>query len=92
MSHERSPASDMRLAIECLTLYLQPGAGRDEAMELLRWHLQDPDGAGPGALVWGFLFLSQRLAYAMAEEPNGTLKHATEKALETLRSWVAELL
>ena len=47
MSHERSPASDMRLAIECLTLYLQPGAGRDEAMELLRWHLQDPDGAGP---------------------------------------------
>jgi hypothetical protein len=88
---ETNPASaNARVAVECLTLWLEPD--RQRAIDHIAALEADPSGPGPTSLIVGLLNLSSWLALTFASSQGATTDdELREKAGVILREFLRQL-
>jgi len=79
-----------RVAIECLTLWMEPG---EQARQRAAAHIADvaPDDEARHQLIAGLLNLSMMLATKLAKETNPPGADLLERAGDILREWSPQL-
>jgi hypothetical protein len=83
------PTEATRVAIECLTIWLE--TDKEQAAEHVA-HLQhSPDGPGASTMISGFLNLSELLVLSLAKERGADAGNVREKAGDILREWSPQL-
>jgi hypothetical protein len=83
------PTEATRVAIECLTIWLE--TDKEKAAEHIA-HLQhSPDGPGASTMISGFLNLSELLVLNLAKERGANTGNVQEKAGDILREWSPQL-
>jgi len=86
-----NPATDAtRVAIECLTLWMEPGPeARVRAAEHIAKLRHDPDSPGGNLIVPGLLNLSKMLALSLAKAQGA--EDIGQRAHEILQEWSPQL-
>jgi hypothetical protein len=80
----------IRVAIECLTLWMEPGPeARVDAVEHIVRLQYDPDSPGGNNVIPGLLNLSMMLLLSLAEEQGA--EDIQQRAREILREWSPQL-
>jgi hypothetical protein len=78
-----------RVAVECLTLWLE--SDRLNAAKHIAALRADPDGPGPDRIITGLLNLSMILVLELAKERGATADDMADKAMEYLRNFSRQL-
>jgi hypothetical protein len=78
-----------RVAIECLTLWLE--SDRLAAAKHIAELTHDPDGPGADRIITGLLNLSMVLVLDLAKERGATAEEMVEKAMDYLRDFSRRL-
>jgi hypothetical protein len=80
-----------RVAVECLTLWLEPASERLNAAKHIAELAHDPDGPGADRIITGLLNLSMWLVLDLAKERGATAEDMRERAMEYLRDFSRQL-
>jgi hypothetical protein len=89
MDESHGATDDTRVAIECLTVWLE--GDRDKAAEHIARLLNRPDGPGASRIISGFLYLSELLVLSLANERGADATNMRQKAGDILREWSPQL-
>jgi hypothetical protein len=89
MSETNPAAAATRVAIECVTLWLE--SDRQSAAEHIAGLQHDPDGPGADRIIAGLLSLSHLLVLMLAHERGGGADDLVEKARGILQKLSRDL-
>jgi hypothetical protein len=87
MSEMNPATASIRVAVECVTLWLE--SDRESAAKYVAHLLHDPDGPGAETMIAGLVSLSQFLVLMLAKERGAGADDLVEKARGILQglSW-----
>ena len=88
MDEPHAATDNTRVAIECLTIWLE--GDREKAAEHIV-HLLSPEGPGASVIISGFLNLSELLVLSLAKERGADATNMRHKAGDILREWSPQL-
>ena len=85
MDEPRHATANTRVAIECLTIWLE--GDRETAATHIANILNSPDGPGATGIISGFLSLSELLVLNVAAWRGADAGNIRQKAGDILREW-----
>ena len=85
------PTAATRVAIECLTLWMEPAEARLRAAEHIAKVVHDPEGAGADTVITGLLNLNMMVLFMLVKEQGATAENMPERAAAVLRELSRQL-
>jgi hypothetical protein len=89
MSEMNTATASIRVAVECVTLWLE--SDRESAAKYVAHLLHDPDGPGADTMIAGLVSLSQFLVLMLAKERGADADDLVEKARGILQGLSRDL-
>jgi hypothetical protein len=81
-----------RVAVECLTVWIEPGqTTRLPAVEHIAGVVHDPDGPGADLIIFGLLNLNELVLLQLVKDRGATAENMRERAGEFLRELSSRL-